>query len=83
MKIEAVDLFYLAMPEVLDIGDGSQDALLVRVQAGDAEGWANVRLRRMHALLKLDKTFWEVIRTIGTTVLFTGSAVILNRPRCP
>jgi len=39
MKIEAVDLFYLSMPEVLDIGDGSQDALLVRVQAGDAEGW--------------------------------------------
>lgn len=39
MKIEAVDLFYLSMPEVLDIGDGSQDSLLVRVQAGDAEGW--------------------------------------------
>ena len=39
MKIEAVDLFYLAMPEVLDIGDGSQDALLVRVQAGGEEGW--------------------------------------------
>lgn len=34
MKIESVDLFYLSMPEVLDIGDGSQDALLVRVAAG-------------------------------------------------
>ena len=32
MKIEAVDFFYLSMPEVLDIGDGSQDALLVRVR---------------------------------------------------
>ena len=30
MKIESVDFFYLSMPEVLDIGDGSQDALLVR-----------------------------------------------------
>src|SRR3954453_19009126 len=39
MKIEAVDFFYLSMPEVLDIGDGSQDALLVRVQAGGVEGW--------------------------------------------
>src|SRR4051812_23351025 len=38
-KIEAVDFFYLSMPEVLDIGDGSQDALLVRVQAGGEEGW--------------------------------------------
>src|SRR5947209_4108869 len=27
------------MPEVLDIGDGSQDALLVRIRAGGYEGW--------------------------------------------
>ncbi len=39
MKIETVDFFYLSMPEVLDIGDGSQDALLVRVTAGGHEGW--------------------------------------------
>jgi L-alanine-DL-glutamate epimerase-like enolase superfamily enzyme len=39
MKIEGVDLFYLSMPEVLDIGDGSQDALLVRIRAGGLEGW--------------------------------------------
>ncbi len=39
MKIDAIDFFYLAMPEVLDIGDGSQDALLVRVNAGDHVGW--------------------------------------------
>jgi L-alanine-DL-glutamate epimerase-like enolase superfamily enzyme len=39
MKIEAVDFFYLSIPRVLDIGDGSQDALLVRVQAGDYIGW--------------------------------------------
>jgi hypothetical protein len=39
MKIESVDFFYLAMPEVLDIGDGSQDALLVRVRSGGFTGW--------------------------------------------
>ena len=39
MKIEAVDFFYLSMPEILDIGDGSQDALLVRLQAGEYVGW--------------------------------------------
>jgi L-alanine-DL-glutamate epimerase-like enolase superfamily enzyme len=39
MKIDAVDFYYLSMPEVLDVGDGSQDALLVRVQAGEYVGW--------------------------------------------
>jgi L-alanine-DL-glutamate epimerase-like enolase superfamily enzyme len=39
MRIEAVDFFYLSMPHVLDIGDGSQDALLVRLRAGEYEGW--------------------------------------------
>jgi len=39
MKIEAVDFFYLAMPEILDIADGSQDALVVRVSAGGHVGW--------------------------------------------
>ncbi len=39
MRIEAVDFYYLSMPEVLDIGDGSQDLCLVRVQAGGHVGW--------------------------------------------
>jgi L-alanine-DL-glutamate epimerase-like enolase superfamily enzyme len=39
MKIDAVDFYYLSMPEVLDIGDGSQDLLLVRLQAGPHVGW--------------------------------------------
>ncbi len=39
MKIEAVDFYYLSMPRVQDIADRSQDALLVRVQAGDYVGW--------------------------------------------
>ena len=38
MRIESVDLFYLRMPEVLDIGDGSQDGLVFRVRAGNFEG---------------------------------------------
>ena len=39
MKVEAVDFFYLSMPEVTTEGDGSQDALLVRVAAGGHIGW--------------------------------------------
>jgi L-alanine-DL-glutamate epimerase-like enolase superfamily enzyme len=39
MKIDAVDFFYLAMPKVTTDADGSQDALLVRVQAGPHVGW--------------------------------------------
>lgn len=39
MKIDSVDFFYLSMPEILDIADGSQDSLLVRIRAGGFEGW--------------------------------------------
>lgn len=39
MRIESVDMFYLSMPEILDIGDGSQDACLVRLRAGEYVGW--------------------------------------------
>lgn len=39
MKIESLDLFYLAMPEITTEADGSQDALLVRVRSGSYEGW--------------------------------------------
>jgi L-alanine-DL-glutamate epimerase-like enolase superfamily enzyme len=39
MRIEAVDFFYLSMPVVTDAGDGSQDALVVRVAAGGMIGW--------------------------------------------
>ena len=34
MKVEAVDFFYLSMPEITTNADGSQDALIVRVCAG-------------------------------------------------
>ncbi len=39
MIIDSVDLFYVRMPEVLDIGDGSQDGLVARVRAGGFEGF--------------------------------------------
>ncbi|MCX5513922.1 mandelate racemase [Kaistia algarum] len=39
MKIDAVDFFYVAMPEVTTDADGSQDALVVRVSAGGHIGW--------------------------------------------
>jgi L-alanine-DL-glutamate epimerase-like enolase superfamily enzyme len=39
MKIDSVDFFYLSMPEVTTEGDGSQDALLVRVSSGGHVGW--------------------------------------------
>ncbi len=34
VTIEALDGFYLAMPQALDSGDGSQDALRVRLRGG-------------------------------------------------
>ncbi len=39
MRIESVDFFYLAMPAIRDVGDGSQDALLVRITADGHVGW--------------------------------------------
>jgi L-alanine-DL-glutamate epimerase-like enolase superfamily enzyme len=41
MEIESVDVFYLALPEIRPIGDGSQDMLLVRVRAGGHTGWGD------------------------------------------
>ena len=37
--IDQIDFFYLAMPKIEDRADGSQDALLARVIAGDFLGW--------------------------------------------
>tara|TARA_B100000809_G_C15110396_1_gene520352 strand:- start:931 stop:2112 length:1182 start_codon:yes stop_codon:yes gene_type:complete len=39
MKIDSVDFFYLALPEIQNIGDGSQDSLLVRITADGHVGW--------------------------------------------
>ena len=53
MKIESVDFFYLSMPEVLNIGDGSQDALLVRIQAGDTVGWGECEAAPLPSIASL------------------------------
>lgn len=41
MRIDAVDFFYLSMPEVTLEADSSQDACLVRVQAGPHVGYGD------------------------------------------
>lgn len=53
MKIESVDVFYLAMPQILDIGDGSQDMLLVRVRAGDFTGWGECEASPLTSIASL------------------------------
>ena len=50
MKIESVDLFYLAMPEITTDADGSQDALLVRVRSGEREGRGEFEAARWRQL---------------------------------
>jgi L-alanine-DL-glutamate epimerase-like enolase superfamily enzyme len=39
MRVDSVDFFYLCMPQITMDADGSQDALLVRVESGGAIGW--------------------------------------------
>lgn len=53
MKIEAIDFFYLAMPEILNIGDGSQDALLVRVTAAGDVGWGECEAAPLPSIASL------------------------------
>ena len=57
MRIEAVDFYYLAMPEVLDIGDGSQDLLLVRLQAGPYVGWGECEASPLVSVVLPDSVF--------------------------
>ncbi|MCP5080989.1 MAG: mandelate racemase/muconate lactonizing enzyme family protein [Alphaproteobacteria bacterium] len=38
-RIDAIDIFYLRGPEILDISDNSQDATLIRISAGGEVGW--------------------------------------------
>lgn len=53
MKIDSVDMFYLAMPEIHDIGDGSQDMLLVRVRAGGFTGWGECEASPLTSIASL------------------------------
>ena len=50
MKIESVDFFYVAMPEVTTAADGSQDALVVRVTAGGHVGWGECEAAPLPAI---------------------------------
>jgi L-alanine-DL-glutamate epimerase-like enolase superfamily enzyme len=52
-RIDAVDLFYLSMPQVEDVGDGSQDALVVRVVAGGEAGWGECEAAPLPSIASL------------------------------
>ena len=53
MRIASVDFYYLSMPEILDIGDGSQDLLLVRLQAGPHIGWGECEASPLTSIASL------------------------------
>lgn len=70
MKIEAVDLFYLAMPEITTEADGSQDALLVRVSAGGHEGWGECEASPLTSIAAfICPMSHGVCRPVGASVL--------------
>ncbi|WP_180902736.1 mandelate racemase/muconate lactonizing enzyme family protein [Martelella soudanensis] len=70
MKIEAVDLFYLAMPEITDEADGSQDALLVRVSAGGHFGWGECEAAPLPSIAAfICPKSHGVCRPVGESVL--------------
>ena len=52
-RVESVDFFYVAMPEIEDVSDGSQDACVVRVAAGGGLGGSGTgKLVLFHELKK-------------------------------
>ncbi len=70
LSIEAVDIFYLAMPEVLDIGDGSQDMALVRVRAGGLTGWGECEASPLPSIAALvTPASHSACRPVGESVL--------------
>ena len=83
MKIEAVDLFYVSMPEVLDIGDGSQDALLVRVQAGGEEGWGECEASPLPSIASfVTPMSHSACQPIAASVLEGSSSTDARNSRC-
>lgn len=70
MKIDSVDIFYLAMPEVRDIGDGSQDMALVRVRAGGLTGWGECEASPLPTIAALvTPPSHSACRPVGESVL--------------
>ncbi|MCO4053225.1 MAG: mandelate racemase/muconate lactonizing enzyme family protein [Bosea sp.] len=70
MKIEAVDFFYVSMPEVTTEADGSQDALLVRVSGGGREGWGECEAAPLPSIAAFVCPMSHgVCRPVGASVL--------------
>lgn len=70
MRIEAVDFFYLAMPEITTDADGSQDALLVRVRAGDLEGYGECEASPVTSIAAFVTPMSHgICRPVGASVL--------------
>ena len=76
MQIESVDFFYLSMPTVLDIGDGSQDALLVRV-AGEAHKGDYVNVALYHE--SIDKA--QAVKLTKRVACVAGEVLRYERGR--
>jgi L-alanine-DL-glutamate epimerase-like enolase superfamily enzyme len=73
MRIEAVDFFYLAMPEITTDADGSQDALLVRVAAGGHIGWGECEAAPLVSIAGFVCPMSHgVCRPVGASVLGEG-----------
>lgn len=70
MRIEAVDFFYLSMPEITTEADGSQDALLVRVAAGAHVGYGECEAAPLPSIAAFVCPMSHgVCRPVGASVL--------------
>ena len=83
MKIESVDLFYFSMPEVLDVGDGSQDMLLVRVITSTGEvGWGECEAAPLVSITPLQGAATSIfLATAGDGRRITGRYRSGSKPR--
>lgn len=70
MKIEAVDLFYFAMPAITTEADGSQDALIVRVAGDGLVGWGECEAAPLPSIAAFVSPMSHgVCRPVGASVL--------------
>jgi L-alanine-DL-glutamate epimerase-like enolase superfamily enzyme len=70
MRIEAVDFFYLSMPQVTTEADGSQDALVVRVAGGGHVGWGECEAAPLPSIAAFVCPMSHgVCRPVGASVL--------------
>jgi L-alanine-DL-glutamate epimerase-like enolase superfamily enzyme len=70
VRIDSIDMFYLALPEVRDIGDGSQDMVLVRVRAGGFTGWGECEASPLPTIAALvTPASHSACRPVGESVL--------------